>query len=699
MRESTGRSTAVRGDRIAGLGERLSRALRPLGSKWRVWRSPPDQPRWARPALLALAAVAGVTYAWGMNGAALEVFYGAAARSMSISWHNFFFGAFDPAGTVSVDKLPGALWPQALMLRIFGFHIWAIVLPQVIEGVLTVLVLYRAVLRLAGPVAGITAAAVLAASPVTVALNRGNVADSLLILLLVLAADATSAALAETGSHAGGAGHPASASGQLRTLLAAGVWVGLAFQTKMLVAWLVLPALAAAYLLAAPGRPRVRLAHLALAGAVTVVVSLSWIAVVSLVPAHDRPYVDGTQNNSLLSQTFDYNGIARLGGSNVFAGAGHPAQFLVRLSEAGAAPTHRVAPSWHRLLDGVFGRDDGWLVPAALIAAAALLYERRRAGRNGDARQRRVSPGFGRNGDARQRRVSPGFGRRDPRGALVVLWGSWLLTLGAFFSAGGYPNSYYVAALIPAVGALCGAGLDLAWRRRERPAAPIALAAALLCSVGYGIYLLHGGTDVPGWLIPVAACAGVGGALALLVPWRPAGAGVSVGAASQRSTRPPSVAGRTVVLVVACALLLPAVASVLIVTRGLGPFAAPYEPASATVSRAAAQHTRALDAQVVEQLSSAYSTSIPLATDSSILAAPFILATGQEILPIGGFQGGVPSPTLAQLQRYISSGEVRAFIVPVLGDDPRVLWIHTHCTQPEGSGSGSPTALYDCEAG
>ena len=115
------------------------------------WRSPADQPPWARPALLAITALAGLAYAWGINSAYLEPFYGAAARSMAMNWHNFIFGAADPWGTVSVDKLPGALWVQALSLRVFGFHVWAIVLPQVLEGMLTILVLYRVVRRVAGP--------------------------------------------------------------------------------------------------------------------------------------------------------------------------------------------------------------------------------------------------------------------------------------------------------------------------------------------------------------------------------------------------------------------------------------------------------------------------------------------------------------------------------------------------------------------
>jgi hypothetical protein len=169
-----------------------------------TWQRMSEQVWLCRLALMAIAALAGLMYAWATGQHTLEYYYAAADRSMSASWHNFIFGGFDPAGTITVDKLPGALWLQALSVRAFGLHTWAIILPQVIEGILAVLVLYRAVRRLAGPAAGLVAALVLAVSPATVALDRENISDSLLILLLVLAADAVSGAIA--GLDAGDAG-------------------------------------------------------------------------------------------------------------------------------------------------------------------------------------------------------------------------------------------------------------------------------------------------------------------------------------------------------------------------------------------------------------------------------------------------------------------------------------------------------------
>jgi 4-amino-4-deoxy-L-arabinose transferase-like glycosyltransferase len=602
----------------------------PGAPRWRrfltPWRSPADQPAWARPALLAIAAVAAVAYGWGMAGASVESFYGAAARSMSESWHDFIFGAFDPAGTVTIDKLPGELWVQALSLRIFGFHIWALVLPQVVEGVLTILVLYRAVRRLAGPAAGLTAAAVLAVTPITVLLSRGNVSDSLLILLLVLAADATSAALL---------------SGSLRQLLLAGVWVGLAFQAKMIQAWLALPALAAAYLLAAPAaRLRTRCAHVALAGLVTAVVSLSWMTAVSLVPSQDRPYVDGSADDSVYTQVFDYNGLGRLTGHWTSI-AGPPSPLLAAAVESGqllTAETLGIKASWHRLLAGPFAADGGWLLPAAVAGALGVLISRRRQG------------------------------RRDSLRAAVVLWGGWWLVLAVFFSAGTYLNSYYVAALVPAVAALCGTGIAACgprpWPRRVR----LIVAATVLGCVGYGAYLMSGTVSGPVVLTVVALVVAASAAAQVLLPASGQGGHLTA-----------------VAFAGAAVLLLPTAASVSCVTGGLGPFDTPFESSkTAHNNQLLAANTPGLTREVQRLELQTPPGDALLGTDTSGLAQTYILYSGREVLPIGGYLGNVPAPTLATLQEDISRGYVRVFLLPVSpsGPDPRVRWLESHCIRP-----------------
>jgi 4-amino-4-deoxy-L-arabinose transferase-like glycosyltransferase len=176
---------------------------------------------------LVVTALAAFLYSY-RSAPYLELYYVAAVRSMSMSWHNFFFGAFDPSATITIDKLPGAFWVQALSVRIFSLHPWAIVLQQILEGVLSVLVLFRVVRRLVGDRAAIIAALVLALSPANVALDRGNISDSLRVPCLLLALTATLSVVLNNSRWA---------------LVWSGVWVGEAFQAKMLEAWLVLPAL------------------------------------------------------------------------------------------------------------------------------------------------------------------------------------------------------------------------------------------------------------------------------------------------------------------------------------------------------------------------------------------------------------------------------------------------------------------------
>jgi 4-amino-4-deoxy-L-arabinose transferase-like glycosyltransferase len=224
-------------------------------------------------------------------------YYASAVKSMLASFHNFFFASFDPGGFVTVDKPALGLWLQTLSARIFGFHGWALILPQAAAAALSVGLLYRLVRKAFGHEAALASAIVLALTPVSVAVARTNQLDSLLVLVLLLAAGVVLSA-AEKGSG--------------RLLLAGMAIVGLGFNIKMLAAYTALPALAALYLFGAPLRWRARILHLSAATVVLLVVSLSWPVIVDLTPPDRRPYVDNSKNNTELELIVDWNGINRL---------------------------------------------------------------------------------------------------------------------------------------------------------------------------------------------------------------------------------------------------------------------------------------------------------------------------------------------------------------------------------------------------
>jgi 4-amino-4-deoxy-L-arabinose transferase-like glycosyltransferase len=611
---STSDAATVSPARRTGTGTRLS--------AW--WRSAVGEPAWARPTLLALTLIAGLGYAWNATGN-LEIYYAAAVRSMSMSWHNFFFGAFDPAGTITVDKLPGAFWVQALSVRLFGVHAWAIVAPQVLEGMASVLVLYRVVRRLAGPRAAILAAGVFVLSPATVALNRGNVPDTLMILLVLLATDATVRA---------------AVSGRLRSLVWAGVLVGLAFQAKMIEAWLVLPALTLAYLLDGRGGWRRRLGYVGIAGLVTAAVSLSWMIVVSLVPAGSRPYVDGSSHNSIFSQVFVYNGFGRLDQVS-------PNQLLTR---AIGLQLGSPAPGWNRLLTGGIGHDTAWLIPAALIALGGLLFATRR--------------------------------QRSMLRASAVLWGTWLIVLLVVFSASSTINPYYTAALSPPIAALLGTGASLAWQRRADVRVRAAVAVTVLVSAGYAVWLLPGrGVGLVDGMPEVEIALALAAAALLGI--------------ARRTWRT-----RAIGLAAVALLAVPAVASASVVTNAFGPFDTPFESAADSGLARTLGQIGARTEALLGPLERAKATQPDLmATQTSAVAAPFIYDSGQEVVPIGGFTGTIPEPSLPSLQAMIARGEFHLVIQAPTVTDPRLVWVARHCfalNSGPSTSRGLRFAVYYC---
>src|ERR1700728_3092102 len=266
------------------------------------------------PAHLALAGVLALSAVLNVNKLAqngyANIFYSAGVKSMLRSWHNFLFVSFDPGGLVTVDKPPLALWVQAASAKLFGFSPLSLLLPEAIVGVLSVAALYWVISRRLAPWPAIAGALALAVFPSFVAVSRENGVDPVLILLLILAC---------------GAALRACETGRWRTLLWCGVLVGLAFNTKTLAAYLVVPGIALAYLLCAPGSIPRRIGQLALAGLAMLAFSFAWIAVVELTPASQRPYVGSSTNNTELGLTFEYNGFGRVEGQ-----AGGPGQVVVR---------------------------------------------------------------------------------------------------------------------------------------------------------------------------------------------------------------------------------------------------------------------------------------------------------------------------------------------------------------------------------
>lgn len=266
----------------------------------RLWRGRPEDPRWTRPAFLTLLLVIALAYLWNLSASGYaNSFYSAAVQAGSRSWKAFFFGSLDAANAITVDKPPATLWPMALSVRIFGLSSWAILVPQVLMGVATAGVLYAAVRRRFSAAAGLIAMAVFALTPVAALMFRFNNPDALLALLMTVTVYCVLRAMEK---------------GRTTWLVWAGVAVGLAFLSKTLQAFLILPPLAVLYAVFAPVSVRKRLGQLGLAALAMVVAGGWWVAIVELWPASSRPYIGGSQNNSFLELTFGYNGLGRING-------------------------------------------------------------------------------------------------------------------------------------------------------------------------------------------------------------------------------------------------------------------------------------------------------------------------------------------------------------------------------------------------
>jgi 4-amino-4-deoxy-L-arabinose transferase-like glycosyltransferase len=608
----------------------------------RLLRGREGDPAWARPSLLGLLAATAMLYLWslGASGWAND-FYSAAAQAASQSWKAFFFGSSDASNFITIDKPPAALWVMGLSARLFGVSSWSLLVPQALMGVATVALLYAAVRRWFGPAAGLLAGAVLALTPVATLMFRFNNPDALLVLLLVAGAYATIRALE---------------GGATGWLVLAGACVGFGFLAKQLQALLVVPAFALVYLAAAPGSVARRLGQLVLAGVAMIASAGWWVAIVELLPASARPYIGGSQTNSILELTFGYNGFGRLTGDETGSVGGAPG--------GGWGQT-----GWTRMLGPEVGGQIAWLLPAALVLLAAGLWLARRL--------------------------------PLPRAAFA-LWGGWLVVTGLVFSfMQGIFHAYYAVALAPAVGALVGMGATSLWRVRERVEARLVLAGTMAVTAVWGWVLLR---RTPDWHPGLAALVLVGG----LAVAAALAAGSWSGQGRRRLAAAVAGGGLLVALAGPAAYSLdtaatphggaiPSAGPDVPGARGgpgggprgafrggppgaqngpvpfgrgfgqgmgLGRGAGPGQgPGGGPGGLGGLLDGGTPDAELVALLrQDAGSYTWVAAAVGSNSAAGAQLATGEPVMAIGGFNGSDPAPTLEQFQQFVAEGRIHYFL-------------------------------------
>ncbi|MBN6038022.1 glycosyltransferase family 39 protein [Amycolatopsis sp. 195334CR] len=547
-------------------------------------------PRWVRPAFWGLLLATAVLYLWNLGASGwANSFYAEAAQAGSMDWKAWFFGSLDPGNTITVDKPPAALWLMGLSGRIFGFSSWSMLVPQALLGVGSVALLYAAVRRWSGPGAGLLAGAALAVTPVAALMFRFNNPDALLTFLLVLGAYCVVRALEKASP---------------KWLALAGVAIGFGFLTKMLQAFLVLPAFALVYLLAAPTGLGKRLLHL-LGAAAAVVVSAGWyIAVVDLWPAASRPYIGGSTDNTELDLALGYNGLGRIFGGGNGGGMGGGGGNVGFGGEAGLG----------RMFGDSFGTEVSWLLPAALIGLVAGLWFTR------------------------------GRPRTDRTRAALVLWGGWLVVTALVFSfMGGIVHPYYAVALAPAITAVVAiTGREL-WRGRAHFAPRLFLAGMVAVTAVWSYILLDRSSawqPAIRWTVLV---------LGILVA-----TAIAVGVHEfRRVTRAVAVAAVAVGL---AGTLVFGVATAAVPHTGSIPISG---PATGMAFGMPEGETPSADLVAVLQSSTEQWAAASSGTRG---AAALQLASGKSVMPIGGFNGGDPAPTLAQFQQYVAEGKIGYYI-------------------------------------
>jgi len=614
-----------------------------------------------------LALTSGLLTLWKLQDVSRSEYYAAIARSMSVNFGNFFFGAIDPAGTVTLDKIPGSYWVPAIFARIFGFSTWAITAPNALATVALVVVVAITTKMLFGRTAGLLAGAIVATTPIVIAVSRSNQPQSFFLLTLAIAGFFAAKALMQSNR---------------KYLIISGAWIALAFHTYMLEAWALWPALIIAWFFTA-GNLGKKIIDLLSAGLTSLALSLTWIIIVALVPASHRPYVGGTYHNNPFEMVFGYNGLGRFTATtSALSSATDDSTFR------SFTPPFGGSAGIGRIFSAAVAGQIAWLIPTA-VAAIVILFALR---------------------------ISK---------PLVIFYSLWLLTFFTMFSAVAGIHQFYTSSLAIPVAVVAAGAIALAIRQVKHWFIVILLniagLSALYFSSLYGNYLK--------WALYAQ--------LAIIIT------SVALIFAESEKLR------KTIIpaLVLSGVVFTPAAwsADVQSHTNSINPVAGESSmtgmgggpsgnfraggfppqggkfpaggfppqggkfPASGFPPQGGKQPAGGMNfgeqdnSELISYLKAHRNgAKFLLVTFGAQSAASFITATGENVLPVGGFDGQDPTPTLAVFKKLVASGEVRYVLAGANGGgrngDTQAsseisTWVSTNCSI---DASAPSTSLYLC---
>ncbi|MCY7781843.1 MULTISPECIES: ArnT family glycosyltransferase [unclassified Bacillus (in: firmicutes)] len=623
-------------------------------------------------------------------------YYLAAVKSMTQSFHNFFYASFDPSGFVTVDKPPVVLWIQTIFALIFGVHTWSVILPQALAGVGSIFLLYRMIKPAFGIGAARIAALVMALTPISAAVSRTNNIDSMLVFTLLLG----SACLLQ-----------AVKQGKLIWLLTAFSLIGLAFNMKMMQAFMVLPAFVLFYLIASWASLKKKIGSLILSLVLLTGLSLSWAVVVDSTSSSSRPYVGSSQTNSVLELAFGYNGTERLlgqttglarGDMNAVGGGKMQNQNTTQVpngSESSSSQNGNSRP------DGSAANQNGNQSFGNHSAPQPP------SGQNGTSSEGRGTPPIGGGGPGKG---GPGGGGgksmnmfgtgdagplrlvqsalsgqiswmlpfaligllggivswyRDRRGQAAemketIFWTAWLVPVAGFFSIAGFFHQYYLIMLAPPIAALSGIGWYTMYRlyKNNKDWASYLLPAAVLITAVFQVYILSDYTSQIGsvWMY-VLGLLGLGITLALLMLKR---------------SHPFS---KQLTIISLCILLLtPVYWSATPLLYGGNSVLPESGPQLKSPTNGGNMFSSEVDTGLLSYLRKHNTGEEYLfATLTTVTAAPYIIHENESVMAMGGFNGTDPILTVSELKKLVKEGKVKYFLLTEnnSGNSELVSWI------------------------